>query len=231
MTEYQPSRTALGVAVLRAAHQLIDGSPKILDDQVILQLLDSAYLDHVQTNPDCYQMPQAVRLRVSVLIRSRYAEDRLQMAVKRGITQYVSLGAGFDTFPYRQPAWARTLRLFEVDQPASQAAKRERLAHSGISIPPNVEFVPIDFEKTSLADGLSASSFDATRPTFVSWLGVTMYLTQQAIDAVLRYVASLPRTSEIVFTFVPPPPADAPHPGHKRWRSGPLSRGNRGSPI
>ncbi|MBX3082774.1 MAG: class I SAM-dependent methyltransferase [Anaerolineae bacterium] len=204
MTDREPSRTAVGVALMRAAHQLYDAIPKILDDSVVLQLLSPAMLNHVRGTEDHYRAAGATQLRSHLMIRSRYAEDRLAEAVQRGIRQFVSLGAGFDTFPYRQPMWARSLRIFEVDQPASQRIKRERLEAGAILIPPNVEFVPIDFETTSLDDGLAASSFDPTLPTFFSWLGVMMYLTPEANDAVFRYVLSLPRTSEIVFTFASP---------------------------
>src|SRR5579871_4333423 len=109
MAERESSKTALGVAVLRAAHQIIDASPKILDDQVILQLLDPSSIDHIHTDPARYQTGPANALRSHVLIRSRYAEDRLAKAVERGVGQFISLGAGFDTFAYRQPAWAHAL--------------------------------------------------------------------------------------------------------------------------
>ena len=101
--------------------------------------------------------------------------------------QYLSLGAGYDTFPYRQPAWAGTLRIFEVDQSPTQQEKRAKLHAAGIPIPPNVEFVPVDFEVTSLSDGLHASSFDFSQPTFISWLGVMVYLSQAAAAAVFRF--------------------------------------------
>src|SRR6185295_7352687 len=102
------------------------------------------------------------------------------------------------------------LQLFEVDHPASQRAKRERLAAAGVALPPNLTFVPIDFEHVTIEQGLAASPFDRTRPAFFSWLGVTMYLTEDAIDAVLRFVASLPRGSELVLTFAHPDPPDSP---------------------
>ena len=142
--------------------------------------------------------------RSHVVMRSRYTEDRLAQAVNNGVQQYLMLGAGLDTFPYRQPHWARVLRIFEVDHSASQRLKRERLALAGVEVPSNVELIACDFETTSLRDCLRKSSFDFRKPAFLSWLGVTMYLSADAIDTVLRAVSSLPRSSEIVFTFASP---------------------------
>ncbi len=204
-----PSKTALGVAARRAVHQLIDDTPKILDDPVVVQLLESSYLDQTLSDPDQVQTRAAQALRAHVVIRARFAEDRLAKAVERGVQQYVILGAGLDTFAYRQPDWAHALRIFEVDQPASQQDKRARLQAANISLPANVELVPIDFETTSISEGLAANGFDPTRPTFVSWLGVMMYLTQEAIDAIFKFVVALPQCSEIVFTFAPPPTGEA----------------------
>ena len=204
MTDYKPSKTALGVAVLRAVHQRIDSTPKILDDPVSAQLIDSSVISQIPVDPSRFQTPQSIGLRAHVVLRSRYAEDRLAKAVERGIRQHISLGAGLDTFAYRQPTWAHTLRIFEVDQPASQGDKCDRLQKAGIEIPPNVEFVPIDFETTSLSEGLQKSSFDPSAPTFISWLGVMIYLSQDAIDAVMKFAASRPHHSEIVFTFSQP---------------------------
>jgi methyltransferase (TIGR00027 family) len=151
------------------------------------------------------QSPSARRLRAHVLLRSRFAEDRLADAVRRGVRQYVLLGAGLDTFALRQPGWARSLRIVEIDQPATQGAKRTRLAELGIPVPPNVVLFPVDFEQTTLREALPAAGIDVTAPVFFSWLGVTMYLTEDAVDQVLRTVASLPRGTEIVLTFATPP--------------------------
>ena len=122
------SRTALGVALLRAAHQLLDGEPKILADQPIVHLLGPEGLTRLRTLADELQTPSARRLRAHVLLRSRFAEDRLADAVRRGVRQYVLLGAGLDTFALRQPAWASEITIVEIDRPETQAAKRARLA-------------------------------------------------------------------------------------------------------
>jgi methyltransferase (TIGR00027 family) len=185
----------------RAAHMVLDGEPKILDDPTVLRLLGPAAVEQIRAAADRARSGPARGLRAHVVSRSRFAEDRLADAVKRGVTQYVILGAGGDTFAYRQPAWARSIRVFEVDHAASQEDKRRRLAAAGIDVPPNVRYAPIDFETTTLRDGLVAGGVDVAAPTFFSWLGVTMYLTESAIDAVLRTVAAFGRGSEIVFTY------------------------------
>jgi methyltransferase (TIGR00027 family) len=200
----QSSSTAVGVAGLRAAHQLIDGAPKVLDDTVIVRLLGPAGVEHVRAHIDRIQSPRGRGLRSHVLLRSRFAEDRLERAVARGAAQYVLLGAGLDTFAYRQPQWAHGLRIIEVDHPASQASKRERLAAANITAPNNLQFVAIDFEHESLVDGLRRCRVASSVPTFFSWLGVMVYLTEDAIDAVFNTVVGFPSSSEIVFTFAPP---------------------------
>jgi methyltransferase (TIGR00027 family) len=209
MIDDSPSRTSLGVAWLRAAHQIVDAEPHILDDPIVGRLLDPRAIDRIRTDPARLQSDGARALRAHVVVRSRYAEDRLQDAVARGVRQLVVLGAGLDTFAYRQPTWAGALRIFEVDWPATQADKRARLARAAVPVPDNVVFVPIDFERTPAADALASHGFDAAAPAFVSWLGVMMYLTRDAIAAVFAFVRALPPSSEIAFSFMPAP-ADAP---------------------
>jgi methyltransferase (TIGR00027 family) len=151
-----------------------------------------------------YRTPIAALLRSAFVLRSRFAEDCLQSAVTGGIRQYVILGAGLDTFAYRQPDWASNLAIFEIDHPSSQEYKRERLAARGIEIPANLRFCPCDFEHQSLDEALATTSFDRGTTTVFSWLGVTQYLTRDAIETTLRFVASLPHPSEITFQFVIP---------------------------
>jgi methyltransferase (TIGR00027 family) len=201
LPEQRASTTAMGVATMRAAHQLIDHEPRILDDTIIVRLLGAEVVQRLERERERCHTSGARWLRAHVVLRSRFAEDRLAEAVNRGVKQYVILGSGFDTFPYRQPAWARRIRIFEVDQPASQRLKREKLAVAGITAPENLTFVEADFEHSSLAEMLTAAGFRASEQAFVSWLGVTIYLTEPAIDAVFKFVASLPAASEIVFTF------------------------------
>ena len=132
----------------------------------------------------------------------------IREAVARGVTQYVLLGAGLDTFAYRQPEWARAIEIVEVDQPWSQAEKRRLLEEAGIDVPANVRFAGVDFERETLEAGLLRAGVAFDRPTFFSWLGVTMYLTREAIDAVLATVGSFAKGSGIVLTFAQPSEPD-----------------------
>ncbi len=147
------------------------------------------------------QSALTVAIRSHVVLRSRYAEDHLSNAASRGVRQYVILGAGYDTFAYRQPSWADLLRIFEVDHVASQEAKVERLRSVGISIPPNLTFVPADFESATLRETLANGGVDIEAPTFFACLGVMVYLPKEAVDTIFRVVASFPQGSQMVFTF------------------------------
>jgi methyltransferase (TIGR00027 family) len=192
----------MGVAALRAAHLVIDGPPPILDDRLAIRLLDEpsrAWLEHGVSD---LQRPGLRGLRSHVVVRSRYAEDALESAVERGVRQFISLGAGFDTFAFRQPSWADALRIWEVDAPATQGEKRERLALGGIPDPDNLTWVPIDFEREQLVDRLSLADVNLAEPVFFSWLGVSVYLDAEANDAMFRFVGGL-SDAEIVFTFSP----------------------------
>jgi methyltransferase (TIGR00027 family) len=201
MTKHKASQTAQGIAVLRAAHQLIDGVPKILEDPIVVRLLDQATRLRLRDHPEVYQTARLRALRVQALVRSRFAEDRLLEAVQRGIQQFVILGAGLDTFAYRQPAWATGLQIFELDQPASQAEKRHLLQTAGIAVPANLTLLEIDFETGSLRSVLARSHFNFARPAFFSCLGVLMYLTPAAVTSILRFVAFTPPPGEMVFSF------------------------------
>jgi methyltransferase (TIGR00027 family) len=195
------SRTALGVGMLRALHRIADSEPWVIDDPVSVALFSEAVrarLLHDRAWPDD---PRIAALRGHVLARSAFAEQRLHAAVLRGVRQYVVLGAGFDTFAYRQPVWMDGTAVFEVDTPATQAEKRERLARAGITVPRNVAYAAIDFECVSTAEGLREAGFDSAAPAFFSWLGVLMYLERAAVDGVFENVAALPEGSEIAFTF------------------------------
>src|SRR5947207_3543514 len=177
MRDDRASRTAERVAERRAAHQLLD-KPTVFDDPLAIAIVDRDAALRDQSPLDPY-------LRAAFAARSRFAEDELGEAYRRGIRQYVVLGAGFDTFAYRNPFAG--LRVFEVDHPATQAAKRARLAGAAIRVPDDVVFVPVDFASTSLADALNVSG-----PALFSWLGVVPYLERDAIETTLRYVASVP---------------------------------------
>lgn len=209
-----PSRTSLGVAVARALHQMIDDAPRILEDPIAPLIVDTKSDDFAE-NYGAGGEPRAKRQRAIMVVRSRYAEDCLADAAARGARQYLILGAGLDTFAYRQPEWAHDLAIYEVDHPSSQSFKRSRLAAASIAPPANLTFVPVDFERRSLNEGLREVGFDFGAVTFCSWLGVTMYLTEEAIDATLRTLSRLPKGSEVVLTFIVPP--DALPPADAEW--------------
>ena len=199
LSEGQPSRSALMVARLRAAHQLLD-VPAIFDDPLALPVLGPEDCLQVQSNARSYDAGFNRILRAAMAVRSRFAEDALARAAAAGVRQYVVLGAGLDTYACRRQHDA-ALRVFEVDHPATQAWKRKLLAASAISIPDSLHFVPLDFERDALADALRNAGCDLEQPVFFSWLGVTLYLTEQAIFDTLRLVASLPSGSGIVFDY------------------------------
>ncbi|HYA16504.1 MAG TPA: SAM-dependent methyltransferase [Bryobacteraceae bacterium] len=180
------SRTAWRVATRRAAHQVLD-APPVFADPLALQIVGGD--TGRETSPD---------LRLFLAVRSRYAEDELAKAVARGVTQYVLLGAGLDTFAYRNPY--PNLRVFEVDHPATQAWKRERLAETGIAIPDSLQFAPVDFERETLA----SAGLQTDQVTFFSWLGVVPYLTRDAFETTMRFIAAMPRGSAVVFDYAIP---------------------------
>jgi methyltransferase (TIGR00027 family) len=194
----QPSRSALMVAMLRAAHQLLD-EPKVFDDPLALRILGPVHEALVRQDPSTFDTGYAGMLRAAMAVRSRLAEDALRSATERGVTQYVVLGAGLDSFAYRNPAQA--LRVFEVDHPATQAWKRALLRESGIDVPDSLRFVPVDFEQDTLAEALCEAGCRLDQPVFFSWLGVTLYLTHEAIFSTLCFVTTLPKDSAIVFDY------------------------------
>lgn len=155
----------MGVAMLRAAHQLVDAEPRILVDTPIVQMVGPEAVEQIRAHAAEMQARPIQGLRAHLVLRSRFAEDQLAAAVKRGVRQLVILGAGLDTFAYRQPAWAHALRIIEVDQPATQTVKRERLAGAAIEIPANVTLAPVDFEATPLRQALETNGIDLSSPT------------------------------------------------------------------
>lgn len=199
----EPSRTAQGAALLRAAHQLLD-RPLVFEDPIALRILGAHVAKQIALDSDRFHTPTARALRAFLAMRSRYAEDELARAMSEGTAQYIVLGAGFDTFAYRNPH-GDGLRVFEVDHPATQSWKRARLQDEEIEPPRSLSFVPVDFERDSLAERLRSAGLRGDAPVFVSWLGVSMYLTRDAVMQTLGFVAaSCARGSEIVFDFSVP---------------------------
>src|SRR6202046_5021943 len=197
MDHATPSRTALRVALRRAAHQLYDGQPLVLDDPIAVPILGKEFLSELHKTNTKLEKPFSSALRAFLVARSRYAEDMLSVAVAQGVTQYVVLGAGLDTFAYRNPH--PDLRVFEVDHPATQEWKREQLKTACIPVPATITFVPIDFEKQTLEAGLEHSGLDLNSAAFFSWLGVTPYLTREACMTTLGFIAKMPPSSGVVF--------------------------------
>jgi methyltransferase (TIGR00027 family) len=196
-----PSRTAYGAAINRAVHQILD-VPLILDDSIALRIIEPNELVELQANLGHYQTQEALYLRAFIVMRSRYTEDILAQSIQTGTSQYVILGAGLDTFAYRNPYPESVLNVFEVDQPNMQSWKRKHLRMMGISIPKPLTYVPINFETERLGQALQVKNFKADKTTFFSWLGVTQYLTPNAVFETLKFVSSLPQSSEIVFEYV-----------------------------
>jgi methyltransferase (TIGR00027 family) len=201
MTE--ASKTAVATLVQRALHQTVD-TPRAYDDDVAVKLFAGVAL--VRARERFHESDERSRfLRKHVVERTVFAEERLRRAVaEHGVTQYAILGAGYDTFAYRQPPWARGLRIVEVDQPATQRVKRDALALSGIPEPPNLTFAAADFERQPLRDVLAAAGLGLAAPVFFSWLGVTMYLTRAAVEETLSSIARFPPGSAVAFTFARP---------------------------
>jgi methyltransferase (TIGR00027 family) len=201
MQEGKFSRTARRVAIRRAAHQLLD-QPRVLDDPLALRIIGSEAENALRSDPkEDHAFSRAFRAFMAA--RSRYAEDELAHSVAHGVTQYIVLGAGLDTFAYRNPHPG--LRVFEVDHPATQTWKREQLQTASIPVPPSLTFVPIDFEQQTLADGLEHSGFNASAAAFFSWLGVTPYLTRETCMITLSFIAKMPAGSGAAFDFAVDP--------------------------
>jgi len=188
------SKTALRVALRRAAHQVID-RPPVLDDPIALRLVGQLFPRDMERA----QHKVARDFRAFMAVRSRFVEDHLADSIHRGLTQYVVLGAGLDTFAWRNPFPA--LRVFEVDFPATQVWKKEMLAEAHLLHPPNLTFVPLDFEHKALAAGLVEAGFDPQLPAFFGWLGVVPYLTLHAFRATIRDIASLPSGTTLAFDY------------------------------
>jgi methyltransferase (TIGR00027 family) len=202
MKENRPSATAQRVAMRRAAHQLLD-DPKVFDDPVALRIIGKESASVLQTDPRQFEStPLSPYLRAFIAARSRYAEDELALGVRRGVRQYVILGAGLDTFAQRNPHPEGVLHVFEVDHPTTQTWKRARLEEIGTTLPGDLTFAPVDFETQTLEEVLRDAGYDPGKCTFFSWLGVTEYLTPEVVMATLRFIASAPAGSGVVFDYM-----------------------------
>jgi methyltransferase (TIGR00027 family) len=198
-----PDSTAERVALWRALHVLVDAPPHVLEDVIGLQLV--APDDGWRARPD--MDPDGTRgFRASIVARARFIEDLVAEQAGHGVSQYVILGAGLDTFAQRRPEIASRLRVFEVDQPGPQAWKRQRLIELGFGIPGWLRLVPVNFEKNGAWwEQLAKAGFDPGQPAVVVSTGVSMYLTKDATAATLRQLAGLAPGSTLAMTFLLPP--------------------------
>ncbi len=194
----QPSFTAFTAAAARAAHLIVDDEPAIFADTLALAMLGSRADELIGYHRAHGTHPILSGARAQATCRSRYTEDRLAEGVRRGIGQYVILGAGLDSFAGRSDLAGR-LRIFEIDHPGTQEYKQRVLPTAG-----SVAFVPVDLSREGFGEGLRGAGFDATAPAFVSWLGVTMYLDADAIEATLAVIGGFAPGSEIIVDYMLP---------------------------
>ncbi|MFD4192949.1 class I SAM-dependent methyltransferase [Amycolatopsis thermoflava] len=198
----EPDHTAVRVALWRAMHLDVDAPPPVFRDDIGLRL--AAPGDDWRRRPD--MDPDATRsFRAGVVARARFVEDLVLDEAGRGAGQYVVLGAGLDSFAQRRPELGGRLRVFEIDQPGTQAWKRRRLAELGYPVPDWLRLVPVDFEAgQSWLDRLVAAGFDPGRPAVVASTGVSMYLAKETTAATLRQIAGLAPGSTLAMTFLLP---------------------------
>jgi len=198
----KPSRTALRVALRRAAHQIYDERPLVFEDPLAVTILGRQYADDLKKTATRLGKPFSVALRAWLVGRSRYAEDCLARAYEGGVRQYVLLGSGLDTFGCRNVYPG--LRVFEVDHPATQAWKLQLMERNGISAPDSLTLVPVDFERDDLRERLREVGFDLRAPAFFAWLGVVPYLTLEAFRQTLEFVAERTAGSGVVMDYGQP---------------------------
>ena len=199
MRDGQPSQMARGAAAYRAIHQTLDGGA-IFKDRLAWRIIDdetAARLNEIATDN------AERRMRLFIAARSRFSEDTIANCVACGVRQVVVLGAGLDTFSLRNPYADLGLRVFEVDHPATQVWKRDRIRAAGLFEPPSLVFAPIDFERESLRDGLTRAGLNVDAPAFFQWLGVVPYLTKDAVSSTLKFMCELPHAS-VVFDYAEP---------------------------
>ena len=199
----QASQTLLIASIMRARHQLFD-APVVLDDPVVLKLVPEAQDPGVLTEFRESRASMASLMRSMFAVRSKFTEDRLARAAARGVRQYVMFGAGLNTFPWRQPDFAKDMQIFAVDHPASSIQTNQVFRQRRFARPPNLVRVPLDLEQRRIEEQLTACDFDRNTASFCSSLGLMLYLEDEIVDDILRFVVSLPPPSEVVFSFVPP---------------------------
>ena len=197
----KPDNTAVRTALWRALHVHIDAKPYILEDEIGLKLI--APDDGWQQRPDMHP-EYTKRLRASMVARSRFIEDLIIDQSKLGVSQYVILGAGLDTFAQRRADIASKIQLYEIDQPDTQIWKQQRLNELGFGIPVGLHFVSVNFETSSWWEQLLQAGFDINKPVVVACTGVSLYLTKEAITSMLQQIAGLASGSTLAMTFYLP---------------------------
>ncbi|MBX9654832.1 class I SAM-dependent methyltransferase [bacterium] len=220
----EPENTAVRVALWRALHLEADAPPHVFEDNIGLKLV--APEQGWQGRPD--MSPFTRPFRASIIARARFVEDLLAEQLERGVSQYVILGAGLDTFTQRKPELASRMTVFEIDQPGPQAWKQNRLIELGFGDPNYLRLVPVDFEAgDTWWEKLASAGFDPTIPTLVASTGVSMYLTKEAIMATFRHAASLPPGSMLAMSFMLPIEMNEPEirPGVERAAAGARANG------
>lgn len=199
--EASPDSTAVRVALWRAMHVQVDRPPHVLTDEVGLQLVapDGEWRSRPDMDPTFTS-----GFRGAIVARARFIEDLVAGEIERGVSQYVLLGAGLDTFAQRRPELASRLRIFEVDRPGPQAWKRHRLEELGFGVPEWLRLVPVDFETDLWWEELRSAGFDRSEPAVVASTGVSMYLTKEANAATLEQIATFAHGSTLAMTFLVP---------------------------
>ncbi len=201
----EPDNTAVRTALWRALHVQIDSEPHILEDEIGLKLATPP--NGWQERPD---MKYTKRLRASIVARARFIEDLIIEQSKQGISQYVILGAGLDTFAQRRPDIAspkdgsHNLQIYEIDQPDTLSWKQQRLIELDFGVPPYLHFVPVSFETSSWWEQLLKAGFDTDKPALVACTGVSLYLTKEAITFTLNKIATLVSGSKLAMAFYLP---------------------------
>jgi len=197
----EPDNTAVRTALWRAMHVQIDSSPHIIEDEIGFKLVapGDGWRQRPDMDPDFTK-----RLRASIVARARFIEDLAIEQSEHGVTQYVILGAGLDTFAQRRPETAAPLQIFEIDQPDTQTWKQQRLTELGFGVPEWLHFVSVDFEISSWWEQLINAGFDTSKPAVVACTGVSLYLTKEAVLTTLRQIATLAPGSKLAMAFYLP---------------------------
>ena len=237
MKAAKASRTSDNSAAMRAMHFMRHGEPKIFEDPYAIRLT-SRFWRTVTENRFLYWLFNRDSLYGwihpvigDLVARARYTEEQLESAIREGVSQYVLLSAGMDSFALRRRDLVDSVAIFEIDHPATQRSKKKRLAEIGIPLPKSHFFLPVDFERESLAEALSKSSFSDGLPAFFSWLGSIVYIEKSAVLRTLGDVASCAaRGSKIVFSYCDAQPLEG-GPSSEAFRSLLKATHRRGEPF